>query len=271
MLISNFSPILELIVALNIAYSTIPQIAKTINDLFLKKVHDKLLFLDTKVRIAKHNLGAIDKDDVTEENKEEITTQIDLEVSDTLNIKNKIDMDVKIDNNISTQMRLYFILVSILSIGYLYIAGMQENNETFPTFEIVNLYLLLVLFCICRFLYRLKKDIVRNLMIIVFLFIILCVYYFYHVEICMYISTKLDSGSFLIHLLLGLSILPLGITIARYFLSSINISNKYKKDLEVQFNDLDEILDLISDVAKKPLATDYLNKVVQRHKDKSNN
>jgi len=268
--ISNFSPILELIVALNIAYASIPQLAKTINDLFFDKLKEKVSELEQKVNPAKHNLGAINKDDVTDEIKAKIIEKIDSEISDTLQIKDNIEYDVEAKNKIiSSQMRLYYILVSILSLGYLYIDGISGSPAIFPTYKIVNLYLLLILFCVTKNLYTLKKDRVRNILLFIFTVGFIVGYYFLHDFLCVYMSGILIDGNILIHLLLILSFIPLTVTIIRYFLSSNEISKKYKEALEKQLNDIDGVLEKITDVAKKPVATKLLNKVVERHKDKN--
>ncbi len=191
MILHSFTPIFELSAALSIGYASIPQLGQAVNDMFFRKITTTIEDLEKKIAPAKSMLKAIDSERIPEDIHLQIDQVMDKEIKDTSAIKESIQSEGKTEKEkISEQMKLFFVIVSFLSSGYLYIAGITDGAAPFPVSSLVNLYMTTLLVVLTVFLYKQNGIVWKNIVLLGTVSLLIWLYWTYGTILCNHIALK---------------------------------------------------------------------------------
>jgi hypothetical protein len=261
-LINNFNSLFELSAALNIGYASIPQLATAINNMFFNKIISSIDKIEHKFEPAENMIEAIERDDYTEEDKKAIKSKIKKEIEETTKIKTNINQALTSSNNkISNMMRPYFLLISIMSIGFMVVGGYMTKESLFPTKSILDIYIIALLLILFKIAFKYKSSWERNLLIGIGLFIVVLGCYFYESNALLLVESLKLSNKSIINIMLLTTIIPLLITIILYFFKSISIVAEYKPKVTKQHQDIEKILKEVEHVSLAPQSVEVLKKI----------
>jgi len=255
-------------VALNLAYTSIPQLGRAIRLSVSQNLNLQINKLKVKTGDAQVKLTTINESSVAEETKLIRTQELKEEEKQTDRLLNNVVVDVDVANNkISSRMSLYFFTASIMSIVFLYLIGitpllLTEEGNKFPIEALFYTYLifLIILVTIAGWKYFNGDFYQKGFVGIVFLVFVLTSIS-YGTDLCTYLSKLNYSELLIINIMLITTVLPLLITIPQYIYSSIKISKRYSAMLAKQEEDLTEIIASISDASTSPKSLDTINKI----------
>jgi hypothetical protein len=263
----NFTPLFELAVALNIAYTSIPQLGNAISLSVSRKLNIQIEKLKEKTADARVKLTTIDEAIVGKNRKEELNRQLNTEENQTNNILKNVNDTVKVANkNISDRMCVYFLVTGRLSGIYLYLIGTVVSEEgspiVFPTESLFYIYLFFIAFI---FIFKMSGFISgdfykKGFLGLIFLFII-SISIWYGSNLCNYLSSLNYSDMTLINIMLFTTFIPLLATIPQYIYSSYKISKLYSDRITKQELDMGELIPSILDASTSPKSVTILNNV----------
>lgn len=262
-MITNFNSLFELSAALNIGYASIPQLATAINDMFFNKIINSIHTVEKKFEPAEKMIEAIERDDFSEEEKNALKGKIQKEISETTKIKTNITSELTSSNNrISNIMRPYFILVSIMSIGFMIVGGYMKKEDLFPTQSILDIYIIAIFLIILKITLRFKSSWERNILILMGLigFGYLC--YLYEDNLLSVVQSFNFSNKDIINIMLCTTIVPLFVSIILYFYTSRSIVSEYEPKVKKQYLDIENILKEVEHVSLAKQSTAVLKKIV---------
>ena len=242
-MINNFNSLFELSAALNIGYASIPQLATAINNMFFNKIISSIDKIEQKSEPAENMIEAIDRDDYTDADKKAIKSKIKQEIEETTKIKTNITQALTFSNNrISNMMRPYFLLISIMSIGFMVIGGYANKESLFPTQSILDMYIIALFLILLKTALKYRSSWERNSLIVIVLLFVGYGCYAYESNVLLMVESLKLSNKSTINIMLFTTIIPLLITIVLYFLKSRSIVAEYEPKVKKQQQDIENIL-----------------------------
>jgi hypothetical protein len=262
-LINNFNSLFELSAALNIGYASIPQLATAINDMFFNKIINSIHIVEKKFEPAEKMIEAIERDDFSEEEKNTLKSKIQKEISETTKIKTNITRELASSNTrVSNIMRPYFILVSIMSIGFMIVGGYMNAEDAFPIQSILDIYIIAIFLIILKIMLRFKSSWERNTLIGVGLIIFGYFCYTYEGNVLSIVQSLNLSNKSIINIMLCTTTVPLLVSIILYFYTSRAIVAEYEPKVKKQYSDIENILKEVEHVSLAKQSTAVLKKIV---------
>ena len=123
-LLSDFNSLFELSVALNIAYTSLPQLLLSLQGLFLKRVEGSNIKIQNEIQVIRNKITVIKEEELSVKERKIVEQRMDIELRDITDKGNSFIDNLKNNlNKFSEKIRVLFFAVSILSVVFLYIAS----------------------------------------------------------------------------------------------------------------------------------------------------